>query len=286
VRLVNESRLTASGIHLALFEWPAEPNAPAVFFAHATGFHARVWDQVIERLPDMHCYAIDMRGHGRSDKPAPPYPWRNFGTDVAEVARQIGLQSVLAVGHSKGGYAITLAAALEPGVFGKLLLIDPVILPRERYGQGFGADHFAAKRRNNWASPEEMYERFAGRAPFDAWDPAVLRDYVDYGLLPNPGGEGFVLACPPGIEAATYAGSGSGGEIYEAIEQLDIPVRILRAKSRTEASPMDMSGSPTAPELVSSFRNAEDLYLPQYSHFMPMEDPGFVAAQVREMLGK
>jgi pimeloyl-ACP methyl ester carboxylesterase len=286
VRPVSELSLHANGLQLALFEWTAEPGAPVAFFAHATGFHARVWDEVIERLPGVHCYSLDMRGHGRSDKPAPPYPWRNFALDVAEVARQIGLNGALAVGHSKGGYAVTLAAAMEPAVFGKLLLIDPVILPRERYGHGFGANHFAAKRRNHWASPEEMYERFVSRAPFDRWDPAVLRDYVEFGLLPDAEGEGYVLACPPEIEAATYAASGTGGEIYEAMESLDIPVRILRARARVESDAMDMSSSPTAPDVAANFSNAEDVFLPQFSHFIPMEDPGFVAAQVREMLSK
>ncbi|MEO9254550.1 MAG: alpha/beta hydrolase [Tepidiformaceae bacterium] len=284
MRSVSETYLHANGIQLALFEWTAAPGAPIVFFAHATGFHARVWDQVIERLPGVHCYAIDMRGHGRSDKPAPPYPWRNFALDVVEVARQLDLHGVLAVGHSKGGYAITLAAAMDTGLFSKLLLIDPVILPRERYGTGFGGDHFAAKRRNNWSSAQEMFERFVSRSPFDQWDPAVLHDYVDYGLLSNPDGEGYVLACPPAIEAATYAGSGNGGEIYDAMPALDIPVRILRARTRAESAVMDMSNSPTAPDVAANFRHADDVFLPKYSHFMPMEDPGFIASQVREML--
>ena len=42
-------------------------------------------DQVIALLPEYHCYAIDLRGHGRSSKPAPPYDWRFFGEDVAAV---------------------------------------------------------------------------------------------------------------------------------------------------------------------------------------------------------
>lgn len=287
MRDVHEYRVPANGVVLGLFEWPGPDGAPTVFFAHATGFHARCWDQVIERLPGLHCYALDMRGHGRSEKPVPPYPWHNFGKDVAAVAHQLKLEGALAVGHSKGGHAVTLAAALEPGAFGSLLLIDPVILERGRYGSGFGGNHFAAKRRNEWASPEEMFERFAGRAPFNAWDPAVLRDYCEYGLLPAPSGDGYVLACPPEIEAATYAGS-AGGDIYDEIASLRIPVRILRARSRSEESgaPMDMSGSPTAPNLAKHFPNAEDVYLPQYSHFIPMEDPAFVAKQVLEMLGR
>src|SRR3990172_4223492 len=276
------SPVRVDGVELHPFEWPGD--GPTVFFAHATGFHARCWDQVIKRLPGVHAYALDMRGHGRSDKPEPPYPWTNFGRDVAAVARHIGLDGALAVGHSKGGHAVTLAASLEPGIFARLLLIDPVIGPRSAQPRASSeGDHFAARRRNEWSSPGEMFDRFKDRPPFSGWDPDVLRDYCDYGLLPNPDGEGYVLACPPIIEAATYAAAMTT-DIYPAIESLTIPVRILRARQRTEGGPMDMSSSPTAPDLASHFQHAEDVYLPQYSHFIPMEDPAFVARQVLEML--
>lgn len=278
-----ESTLHVNGLTLACYTWPGE-GVP-VFFAHATGFHARCWDQVIDRLPGVPCYAIDMRGHGRSDKPAPPYEWPDFASDVAAAARALGLEGALAVGHSKGGYAIALAAARDPGPFARLLLIDPVILTRERYNASvYGQDHFASRRRNEWASPDEMFDRFKDREPFSLWDPAVLRDYCDYGLLPNPRGEGYILACPPEVEAATYAGSSRGGEIYDALPNLHIPVRILRAHGNSEAAPMDMSRSPTAPDIAAAFPNGEDVYLPQYTHFMPMQDPGFIASQVQELI--
>ena len=295
MRLMNESRISVNDIGLELYEWPAPAvpgsaaAAPTAFFAHATGFHARCWDQVVERLPGIHCFAIDMRGHGLSDKPEPPYHWPDFGRDVAATARYLGLEDALAVGHSKGGYAVTIAAAQEPGAFAKLLLIDPVIMAREGYERvpNEGAEnHFAARRRNTWSSPDEMFERFANRPPFARWDPAVLRDYCEYGLLHNPDGPGYVLACPPAIEAATYAGASRGGtEIYDAIPKVDIPVRILRARERTTEIMADMSGSPTWPGLASAFPNAEDVSLPQYTHFLPMEDPGFVAGQVLELFG-
>ncbi len=283
MREVIESRHRVNGLDLALFEWPGEGRP--VFLAHATGFHARCWDQVVERLPGRHCYAVDMRGHGRSEKPAPPYYWLDFARDVASLAREIGLRDAIGVGHSKGGYAVARAAAMEPGAFTRLLLIDPVIMPREAYSSFKVTEHFASKRRNEWASPEEMIERFQGRPPFDRWDPAVLRDYCVHGLLPSPSGEGFVLACPPDVEAATYMGS-AGGDPYAEIESLTIPVRILRARGRDEGGPMDMSASPTNPQLVDHLPAGEDVYLPEYTHFIPMEDPGLVARHIEEMLAR
>jgi pimeloyl-ACP methyl ester carboxylesterase len=128
-----------------------------------------------------------------------------------------------------------------------------------------------------------MYERFRIRPPFDLWDPLVLRDYCDYGVLPNPGGDGFVLACPPEIEAATYAGS-AGADPYDHIANLTIPVRVLRARQRTVDSLMDMSSSPTTPDLASHFANATDYLYPELTHYLPMQAPGLVADHIIQML--
>ncbi len=276
----NETRVRVNDIDLCLFEWEGE--GPPIFLAHATGFHARCWDQVVAHLPGRHCYALDMRGHGRSDKPAPPYPWLNFGKDVAEVARAIGLRDAIGAGHSKGGHAVTYAAAHVPGAFASLLLVDPVIMPREAYREQQMGEHFAARRRNEWASPEEMFERFKDRPPFNTWEPAVLRDYCEFGLLPAPSGKGYVLACPPEIEAATYGGS-LGSDIYDEIARIDIPVRVMRARAREGEVASDMGGSPTAPDLAKHFARGEDVPLPEHSHFIPMEAPGLVAAHIIEL---
>jgi len=279
----NETRVRVNDIELCLFEWEGE--GPPIFLAHATGFHARCWDQVVAHLPGRHCFALDMRGHGRSEKPVPPYSWLNFGKDVAEVVKLLGLQDAVGVGHSKGGHAVTYAAAHVPEAFGSLLLVDPVIMPREAYKDLQPGEHFAARRRNEWASPDEMYERFKDRPPFRGWEPAVLRDYCDYGLLTAPSGEGYVLACPPEIEAATYAGS-LGSDIYDEIAAVDIPVRVLRTRARQSSILSDMSGSPTAPDLASHFAQGEDVPLPEHSHFIPMEAPHLVASHIIEMAEK
>lgn len=263
---------TSDGTGLAWYEWPGAD--PPLLLVHATGFHARCWDQVVARLPGRHCYALDQRGHGRSDTPAPPYPWRRFAEDVVELARALGLRGALGVGHSLGGYAVALAAALAPELFARLVLIEPVIMPRARYQGQPPTEHFAARRRDRWASPEAMYERFGERAPFSRWQPQVLRDYCDHALRPAPDGEGFVLACPPAVEASIYL---SGGyDPYPYLGQVRVPVLVLRAgQPAHDFSQMD--ASPTAPDLAAHFPDARDLHLPGYSHFLPMEDPALVA---------
>ena len=64
-----------------------------------------------------------------------------------------------------------------------------------------------------------MFERFHKRPPFDLWQPQVLRDYCEYGLLPD--GDGFVLACPPEIEASIYQHSNAPDSNLYPVDPLD-----------------------------------------------------------------
>src|ERR1700733_3051867 len=244
-----QSQVLVNDIEIALWEWPGE--GPPVFFCHATGFHAHIWDQVIARLPGRRCLAFDARGHGRSSKPAPPYPWRSFGADIAALVDRLGLAGALGVGHSMGGHSVTLGAALRPAAFSSLVLLDPVIRAKDQYVGAWKKTEFVSKRRNQWASAREMFERFENRPPFASWDRAVLRDYCDYGLLQD--GNGLILACPPTVEAFIYDGSTAvETNIYPEIATIQIPVHVVRAGRKGDPSNF-MGSAPTSPDLAATF---------------------------------
>lgn len=283
-----EHRISAGDAEICCFE--REGDGPAVVFSHATGFHARVWDQVAERVPGKRIISIDMRGHGRSTKTPPPFPWEVFGNDIVAVVDHFGLTGAVGVGHSMGGATIVLAAAQRPGAFGALLLVDPTIMEASRYTAKLPTEapteHFVARRRNEWPSADAMFESFKGRGPYASWTDEALRDYCDWGLEPASGGEGCVLACPPVVEAAVYQGA-SVTDPNGAVKAIDVPVRIVRARQRPEGTaPMDMSYSPTDPALVERFANAEDVLLPEHTHFIPMQDPEVVASHLRDVIAK
>jgi pimeloyl-ACP methyl ester carboxylesterase len=270
--------LPVNGLDAAIWEWPGE--GPPVLFAHATGFHGRCWDQVIAGLPGRRALALDFRGHGRSSKPEPPYHWRDFGQDLAEVARQLDLRDTVGVGHSMGGHSIVLAAALRPEAFSRLVLVDPTIFLPGYYGRPTRQDaSFVLRRRNRWTSPAEMFERFQNRPPFAQWRPEVLRDYCEFGLLPD--GDGYVLACPPPVEASIYAGSNAPeSNLYELIPKIEQPVTILRGGIPWNLESFDLAASPTAQDLAGRFPHGRDLLLAGKSHYIPMETPELVAAEI------
>jgi lipase len=270
----------AGELNLAVWKWPGE--SPALLFAHATGFHGRCWDHLARSFPGRRALALEFRGHGRSSKVAPPIPWPDFGQDVLAVARHFGLRDAIGVGHSMGGHSLVAAAIEEPAIFSGMVLVDPVIYPREYYGMPAPDASYIRRRRNRFASPEEMMERFHGRLPFSAWVPEVLRNYCEYGLLPD--GDSFVLACAPEVEAAIYERSNAAeNDLYRGMPRVVAPVTILRA-GRSAKAAFDLNASPTAPGTAACFPKGRDVFLPAHNHYIPMEAPELVEGEIRRLM--
>jgi pimeloyl-ACP methyl ester carboxylesterase len=268
------------GKELAVWDWPGED--PPFLFAHATGFHGRCWDRIIRTFPQRRCIALDARGHGRSSGLELPYHWRIFGQDMAAVAEHLNLHDAVGIGHSSGGHTTVQAAALRPQTYRALLLVDPTIFPPEYYGREPFDASFTLRRRNVWASPDEMFERFKDRMPFANWRPEILRDYCDFGVLPQNGQ--FVLACPPAVEASIYENSkATGSNIYPQVALIQQPVVIIRAGTERNPEALDLAASPTAPDLASRFAHGRDIVLPEASHFIPMEQPARVAEEIEKL---
>jgi lipase len=269
------------GIELAVWEWPGEGTP--LLFAHATGFHARCWDQVIRSLPGRRAIAIDLRGHGHSAKPDPPYPWREFGRDIAEIADLLQVQGAIGVGHSMGGHSIVSSAILRPGLYAAMLLVDPTIFTPELYGATPLESSFILRRRRFWNSPTEMFENFSTRAPFAEWNRDVLRDYCEFGLLPR--GSDFELACPPLVEASIYPLSvAPESNLHDEIPSLTQPVVVIRGGIPWKVERFDLNSSPTDPKLASRFPHGRDILLEGRSHYIPMESPEWVAEQIAGLL--
>lgn len=285
LNVVQKSRVIR-GVELCYFEQGAagDSGLESILFLHATGFHARVWDEVIRLLPDRHVIALDFRGHGRSGKQG-PYNWNSFGLDVVDFVDALGLDNAIGIGHSLGGRVLVHVASLRPLCFKRLILVDPVIFDPQSYksrresSQVINpADHMTARRRNYWADWQEMYERFVNRAPFNLWEKSVLSDYCKYGLMPGENGVGFELACPPLVEAEIYT-TNTTEDVTDVLADIKVPVLVLRAQAREAGNDarMDFSKSPTRPDLAELFDLGRDVFLPELTHFIPMQNPALVA---------
>jgi len=268
---------------ISLFEW--EGVGPPLFFSHATGFHARVWDNVIRKLSGRHIYSIDLRGHGRSDKTPFLYNWEVFVNDVITLFQKLKLSNVIGVGHSMGGHTITAVAAQLLNSFKGLVLCDPSIFPPDRYTKKPREGvHPVSKRRNLWSSPLEMHERLKSHKNFINWEDDALWDYCKYGLIQIEDQSGFELACPPLAEAKMYD-SVLDPKILKLLPEINIPVKILRARpKKNKVDVPDFDSSITWPELSAHLPVSEDLVLNHCSHFIPMEDSDSVVNAIMKII--
>jgi len=291
--LVNEQHLTVdhyfidtSEITMSVFEWGSEYKSllPTLVLMHATGFHARCWDQVIKDLGHRHILALDLRGHGQSDN-TPIVDWRDFAQDVNEVLTNLDIENAVGIGHSMGAFTTYYTAHLNQELFSQMILIDPVIMSPDSYKYdnnpvAVAADeqHPVEKRRNTFSSVEEMLMLFKKRPPFNTFDQGVLSDYCKYGLTKSEDGQKFQLASPPVFEASVYQKATLFKDIYKVIESVSLPITIIRAmEPESSEDQRSFMYSPTWPDLAAKLPSGKDIYLPDTSHLVPMQNPKFIA---------
>lgn len=80
-------------------------GAPPVVLVHGLGLDLRVWDALIPHLANR-CLRVDLRGHGRSDSPAPPYGMGGLIRDVERLMTHFALRDAVVVGAGEGGLVV------------------------------------------------------------------------------------------------------------------------------------------------------------------------------------
>ncbi|MEU3844776.1 alpha/beta fold hydrolase [Streptomyces sp. NPDC028635] len=128
--MVDHRTIVANGLRLA-YEVSGPPQARPAVLLHALGEDSRSWRAVARVLAaDRRVYALDLRGHGRSEWPG-TYTLELMASDVLGFLDALGLGAVDLVGHSLGGVVAHLMAREHPHRVARLVLED-VPAPRPR----------------------------------------------------------------------------------------------------------------------------------------------------------
>jgi pimeloyl-ACP methyl ester carboxylesterase len=275
--------LPSSGVEIALLDWCGE--GPLALLHHANGFCGALWGIVAESLhPHFRVVAMDARGHGDSSCPAgaEAYRWDRFAEDVLEVARALAAETpaarvALGLGHSFGGTAMLAAASRAAGLFERLVLVDPVILPPMVVRAALGAEgrgnqlaEGARRRRHVFPSREEARATWQSRKFLAAWDPRALELYLQEGLRARADGQ-VELKCDPEIEATIFE-AGGAFDIFALAPAVTAPVLLVWASQ---------GNFPRAvyERLAGSMQHARIEALAA-GHMVPMERPDLVSQAV------
>jgi pimeloyl-ACP methyl ester carboxylesterase len=277
-------RLPARGLSLSVVDWGG--SGPPALLAHATGFCIDVLGVIAARLRSrFRVIGYDARGHGESDKPAPPapYEWMEFALDLSAIAAQLlgelgESRFALAVGHSFGGTCLMNATAREPARFQQIALLDPVIVPppadypdADPMARGPNvAAEIARKRSHVFPSREALRARWREKGTFADWDPRALELYLAHGFHDRADGQ-IELACPGAIEASVYE-AGRRFDAWKAAEELTRPTLLLHAGRGNFPLPVVQRLAALSPQI--ELRSLDE------QHLMAMTQPDGVADQI------
>jgi pimeloyl-ACP methyl ester carboxylesterase len=96
-----------------------------LFFIHGLGSSTRDWEPQFEAFRDRyHCVALDVRGHGQSEKPPGPYSVRQFSVDALALMAHLGIKSAHIVGISMGGGIAFQMAVDAPAAVLSMVIIN------------------------------------------------------------------------------------------------------------------------------------------------------------------
>jgi pimeloyl-ACP methyl ester carboxylesterase len=122
--------LLPNGQHLAYVEM-GDPKGPPVILIHGYTDNARDWVPLIPYLSKkFRLIAVDIRGHGRSDKPECCYARVDFAYDIKLLLDVLHIAKADVVGHSLGSMITQVLAEEWPDRVRKVVLISSTGGPR------------------------------------------------------------------------------------------------------------------------------------------------------------
>jgi pimeloyl-ACP methyl ester carboxylesterase len=247
-----------------------------VLFVHGNSHCAGVWAPLMQSLASRghRCFSLDLRGHGRSDKPAGGYAWEDLRDDVAAVLDALGFERALIVAHSRGGGASLLATAYHPGRVAGVIAFEPTTPMSRAAPPGSTepppalrmAQRATERRRTHFPGRDYLFDYYRQRDQFKDWQPEYLRALIEYGFEDVDGG--IERLCPGWVEGKLFEAMLDDTPWREASPS-DIPVHIVYGQNSGRLGPGRDPGAPVR----RIFPAHQTTVMPDATHFGPMEHP-------------
>src|SRR3954452_22855798 len=116
--------LDLQGGDLEVVEEGPRDGSPIVLI-HCFTCAINYWDKMIPMLSRQHrVIAIDLLGHGGSEKPSSGYSVSNQADLIAQALAKLGVSDAEVVGHSLGGAVAVAVAQQSPALVSRVVIVD------------------------------------------------------------------------------------------------------------------------------------------------------------------
>lgn len=271
-----ESLFIRSGTtNLHVLDWGG--RGQGVMFLHGGGQSANTWELVCLQLRDrFHCYALDLRNHGMSDRADDFLEFDVLSRDLETVLQSLHLEGAVLVGMSLGGLAAMAYAAVRPGSLGLILVdVTPTITGSRR------ASTYEFMARESFRSLDEAVDLAAKLNPHR---PRVHHRYVmGKMLVPCPDGTwrrrsgSFPGRIKSGVGNSGSAAARSHAEfkkLWDVAGAISCPVLVTYGTESNATDPSD------AARLAREVRRGRLVAIPGASHTVQGDKPGLLAREI------
>ena len=232
----------------------------ALVFSNSLGTDLRVWDLVVERLPEsLRIIRYDTRGHGLTQSLPPPYFMGDLVADAGALIDHLGVEEVCFVGLSIGGLIGQGLAAERPDKIKALVLADTACK--------IGTTALWEERIADFTQKglEEMSQGVMDRwfsKSFQAAEPALLS--VCRSMLTGTSLNGYLGCC----HAIAHT------DLYESTAALDLPTLVVVGRD-DKATPPDL-----VRETADLIKGAQFQMIPKAGHIPCVEQPDLFAGHL------
>jgi pimeloyl-ACP methyl ester carboxylesterase len=163
---VDEARVAVTGgIELNVRHWDGD-GAPFLL-VHGLASNARLWDGVATALASRGhgVAAVDLRGHGLSDKPDDGYDFATVASDLALVVEALGFDRPVVAGQSWGGNAVLELGARRPELLRGIACVDGGWINLSRFRTWEECEQAMAPPRTTGLQRTEIEAMMRGRHP-------------------------------------------------------------------------------------------------------------------------
>lgn len=252
-----------------------------IFFAHANGFPAEVYNDLFEQLPQLNISYISKLAHGKYTLTS---SWKDITPEIIDYIEANYTEPVWAIGHSFGAIVLAFAAEQRPDLFKGLIMMDPPVLSRKirwamAISQFFGIAHKimplakkAANRSDQFPSRAFLAEKLRNKSLFKNFSEASFNNYIEHGWEETE--KGIKLSFNKDLESKIFALT---YPFYSPIK-LSIPSYYLYASLGEIASTRSIDS------IMHLFPKTEFIPFENSGHLFPFEETEKCVKEINAIL--
>lgn len=157
------------------YEWTGLGDGPVLMLANAIGSNLHMWDKALPSFEKSYrVLRYDMRGHGESSVPPPPYSIEQLGSDLLFLLDSLSIERSNVCGLSLGGLVAMWIGIHAPERLSKVVLANTAarIGTRESWEERIKTVHASGMEAVALASPARWFTRLYREQNSDEMDRA------------------------------------------------------------------------------------------------------------------